>query len=60
MAKTKSYGNRRRKKKQSLIKEYGKDKNNTNDVKYDNTNKITQGGGGEGIIYDINWIYLIM
>jgi len=43
----------------SLIKRFYKLKNNINDVKLDQNGNIIQGGGGEGITEDTNYIYVL-
>lgn len=47
---------------QKLIKRYGKNVHIVNDIKYDEDedDNIIQGGGGEGIIHDKNYIYLLL
>ena len=45
---------------QKLIERFGKQKNNLNKVEYDNDGNILNGGGGEGIIHDKNFIYVLL
>jgi predicted GIY-YIG superfamily endonuclease len=44
---------------QKLIKRFGKNKNILNKVEYDNNGNILNGGGGEGLIHDKNYIYVL-
>jgi hypothetical protein len=44
---------------QKLIKRFGKQNNNLNKVEYDIDGNILNGGGGEGIIHDKNYIYIL-
>lgn len=44
---------------QKLIKRFGGKKNNSNKVEYDIDGNILNGGGGEGLKYDKNYIYVL-
>ena len=44
---------------QELIKYYCDDKNISNDIYIDHHNNLLYGGGGEGIIYETNYIYVL-
>lgn len=44
---------------QTLIKRFAKNKRIKNDIVFDNEENIIQGGGGEGIIEGINYIYVL-
>lgn len=44
---------------QKLIKRFGKLKKNMNYVEYDEKGNILNGGGGEGLVHDENYIYIL-
>ncbi len=45
---------------QKLINRFGGKCNNKNNIERDNIGKIIQGGGGEGITYEKNYIYVML
>lgn len=45
---------------QKLIKRFGELKYNTNKDDYDENGNIIHGGGGEGIAYENNYIYVLL